>query len=174
MTSRIAVVQHGDAREARRLRANDAPEPYYGMHYSQGFLDSWMASRPHLVVSLNAPEYREQCGEGLFVGLPEPSGFGRIPGTLRQLYWSRQIVSELQRFRPHPFLLRTGYCSPPCCCERLAYHWRTLAMFAGFFPNTRRYDRIITSQIIRSLNHPLVFAAGTIGSQRLIPCSKQG
>jgi glycosyltransferase involved in cell wall biosynthesis len=33
-------------------------------------------------------------------------------------------------------------------------------MFAGFFPNGRRYDRIVTGQIVRLLNRPLVFAAG--------------
>lgn len=33
-------------------------------------------------------------------------------------------------------------------------------MFAGFFPNQRPYDRLITAQVVRSLNNPLVFAAG--------------
>src|SRR5262245_54172668 len=72
MSPRIAVVQHGDVREARRLRAAGLPEPYYGMHYSQGFLDRWMAGRPHLVVSLDGPAYRERQGDGLLVGLPAP------------------------------------------------------------------------------------------------------
>ena len=42
MTPRIAVVQHGDVREARRLRAAGEPEPYYGMHYSQRSRKPWL------------------------------------------------------------------------------------------------------------------------------------
>ena len=161
MTPRIAVVQHGDVREARRLRAAGAPEPYSGMHYSQGFLDRGRAGRPHLVVSLNSAPYREPHGPGLLVGLPEPAPIRPLPGTLTQLRWARRIVRELSAFRPTHFLLRTGSLLAATLLRvAVARHWHTLAMFAGFFPNTRRYDRLLTSQIVRRLNHPLVFAAG--------------
>src|SRR5262245_45847327 len=161
MTPRIAVVQHGDIREARRLRAAGQPEPYYGMHYSQGFLDGWMAGRPHLVVSLNSPRYRERHGDGLLVGLPEPAQIRPLPGTATQLVWAREIIRELQALRPTHFLLRTGSLLAAILLRTAArYHWQTLAMFAGFFPNARRYDRMVTGQIVRMLNHPLVFAAG--------------
>jgi len=161
MTPRIAVVQHGDVREARRLRAAGQAEPYYGMHYSQGFLDEWMAGRPHLVISLNAPVYREQQGDGLLVGLPEPSAIRPLPGTATQLRWASQIIREIRRFRPTHFLLRTGSLLAAVLLRNaIRHHWRTLAMFAGFFPNRRRYDRVVTGQIVRMLNHPLVFAAG--------------
>ena len=161
MRPRIAVVQHGDIREARRLRAVGAPEPYYGMHYSQGFLDRWMAGRAHLVISLNCPPYRERDGQGTLVGLPEPARFGAIPGTVNQLRWARQMGRELRRFQPTHFLLRTGsLIAATLLRTAVARHWHILAMFAGFFPNTRRYDRVVTRQIVRQLNHPLVFAAG--------------
>ena len=161
MTPRIAVVQHGDVREARRLRAAGLPEPYYGMHYSQGFLDGWMAGRPHLVVSLNCPPYREHDGDGILLGLPEPPPVWPLPGTVTQLRWARRIVRELRAFRPTHFLLRTGSLVAGVLLRTaVRHHWRTLAMFAGFFPNARRYDRIFTGQIVRMLNHPLVFAAG--------------
>jgi glycosyltransferase involved in cell wall biosynthesis len=161
MTPRIAVVQHGDVREARRLRAAGLPEPYYGMHYSQGFLDRWMAGRPHLVVSLNCPPYRERQGNGILLGLPEPGPIRPFPGTLTQLRWARRIVRELQAFRPTHFLLRTGSLLAAALLRTaIRHHWHSLAMFAGFFPNARRYDRIVTGQIVRMLNHPLVFAAG--------------
>jgi glycosyltransferase involved in cell wall biosynthesis len=161
MTPRIAVVQHGDVREARRLRAAGQPEPYFGMHYSQGFLDGWMAGRPHLVVSLNAPAYREPQGDGVLVGLPEPPPIPGLPGTARQLRWAYQIVHEVRRFRPTHFLLRTGSLLAAVLLRTAVRHrWQTLAMFAGFFPNGRRYDRLVTRQIVRALNHPLVFAAG--------------
>ena len=161
MRPRIAVVQHGDVREARRLRAAGAPEPYYGMHYSQGFLDRWMAGRPHLVVSLNSPPYRERDGQGVLVGVPEPAPIRPLPGTLTQLRWARRIARELWAFRPTHFLLRTGsLLAATLLRTAVTRHWHTLAMFAGFFPNTRRYDRVITGQIVRWLNHPLVFAAG--------------
>lgn len=161
MSPRIAVVQHGDVREARRLRATGQPEPYYGMHYSQGFLDEWMSGRPHLVISLNAPHYREIQGDGVLVGLPEPPGLPGEPGTFRQLRWAYRITRELRQFRPTHFLLRTGSLLAATLLKAaLRHRWQTLAMFAGFFPNQRRYDRFITARIIRSLNDPLVFAAG--------------
>jgi glycosyltransferase involved in cell wall biosynthesis len=161
MTPRIAVVEHGDALEARRLRAAGAPEPYTGMHYSQGFIDNWLAGRPHLIISLNAPRYRENEGEGILVGLPEPEGPRRVPGTLRHLFWAGEIIGELRRFRPTHFLLRTGtLLAATLLRAAIRYHWQTLAMFAGVFANSRRYDRFVTSQIIRHLHHPLVFAAG--------------
>src|SRR6476646_9757739 len=108
MTPRIAVVQHGDVREARRLRLAREPEPYYGMHYSQGFLDGWMAGRPHLVVSLDGPPYREPPGSGVLVGLPAPTSPHRLPGTIQHLRWAQRIARELRIFRPTHFLLRTG------------------------------------------------------------------
>jgi glycosyltransferase involved in cell wall biosynthesis len=161
MTPRIAVVQHGDVREARRLRAAGEPEPYFGMHYSQGFLDDWMVGRPHLVVSLNAPVYREQQGDGLLVGLPEPRRIRPVPGTVNQLRWAFQVIREFRWFRPTHFLLRTGSLMAATFLRAaIRHHWRTLAMFAGFFPNGRMYDRVVTRQIVRMLNHPLVFAAG--------------
>jgi hypothetical protein len=161
MTPRIAVVQHGDIREARRLRAAGLPEPYYGMHYSQGFLDRWMAGRPHLVVSLNAPAYRERHAEGVLLGLPEPAPVRPLPGTITQLRWARLIARELRAFRPTHFLLRTGsLVAATLLRTAVRQHWHTLAMFAGFFPNGRRYDRIVTGQIVHLLNYPLVFAAG--------------
>jgi len=161
MTPRIAVVQHGDVREARRLRATGQPEPYYGMHYSQGFLDEWMSTRPHLVISLNAPNHREIQADGLLVGLPEPKSLPGEPGTFRQLRWAYQIVRELRKFRPTHFLLRTGsLLAATLLRAALRHRWQTLAMFAGFFPNLRRYDRFLTTRIVRSLNDPLIFAAG--------------
>jgi glycosyltransferase involved in cell wall biosynthesis len=161
MTLRIAVVQHGDVREARRLRVAGQAEPYYGMHYSQGFLDEWMAGRPHLMVSLNAPVYRERQGNGVLIGLPEPAAVWPLPGTVTQLRWAASIIREVRAFHPTHFLLRTGSLLAAALLRTaVRHHWNTLAMFAGFFPNTRRYDRILTGQIVRMLNHPLVFAAG--------------
>jgi len=161
MTPRIAVVQHGDVREARRLRVAGDPEPYFGMHYSQGFLDGWMAGRPHLVISLNAPVYREHQGDGTLVGLPEPPPIRPLPGTANQLRWANRVIREFREFRPTHLLLRTGSLMAATILRAAVHHhWRTLAMFAGFFPNQRLYDRIVTGQIVRMLNHPLVFAAG--------------
>ena len=119
MTPRIAVVQHGDVREARRLRTAGQAEPYYGMHYSQGFLDEWMAGRPHLVVSLNAPVYRERQGDGLLVGLPEPSPIRPLPGTATQMRWAFQIIREIRRFPadafPASYRFTVGRSSPAHC-----------------------------------------------------------
>ena len=161
MTPRIAVVQHGDAREARRLRAAGLPEPYAGMHYRQGFRDGWLAGRPHLIVSLDAPAYSECHGDGLLIGLPEPSASAALPRTATEFRWARRIVHELNRFRPTHFLLRTGSLRGAVLLRAaVRQRWQTLAMFAGFFPTRRLYDRLLTSSLVRLLNHPLVFAVG--------------
>jgi glycosyltransferase involved in cell wall biosynthesis len=161
MTPRIAVVQHGDAREARRLRAAGAPEPYFGMHDSQGYIDRWVAGRPHLIVNLNAPRYREFDGTGLLLGLPEPPPIPGLPGTMTHFRWAFQIGRELRTFRPTHFLLRTGSLLGAVLLRTaIRHHWHTLAMFAGVFPRARSYDRLVTGEIVRLLNHPLVFAAG--------------
>jgi glycosyltransferase involved in cell wall biosynthesis len=161
MTPRIAVVQHGDVREARRLRAAGAPETYYGMHYSQGYLDRWLAGRPHLIINLNSPPYRELGDNEILLGVPVPRLPLRLPGTAQHVWWVRRMARELRAFRPTHFLLRTGSLLAVSLLRlAIRQHWRTLAMFAGFFPNRRRYDRFMTRQIVRTLNHPLVFAAG--------------
>ena len=161
MTPRIAVVQHGDAREARRLRAAGAPEPYFGMHDSQGYIDRWVAGRPHLIVNLNAPHYREADGPGVLLGIPEPRPLPALPGTITHVRWARRIIHQLRTFRPTHFLLRTGSLVGAILLRTaIRHHWYTLAMFAGVFPRARRYDRLITGEIIRLLNHPLVWAAG--------------
>src|SRR5262249_21006863 len=108
MTPRIAVVQHGDVREARRLRAAGLPEPYYGMHYSQVFLDRWLCGLAQLVVNLNSARYRESNDEGILFGLPEPDALRPLPGTVTQARWALQIVRKLRAFAPTHFLLRTG------------------------------------------------------------------
>src|SRR5262245_57440148 len=134
MTPRIAVVQHGDAREARRLRATGAPEPYFGMHDSQGYIDRWVAGRPHLIVNLNAPNYRESDGSGTLLGLPEPPPIPRLPRTVSQVRWASQIARELCAFHPTHFLLRTGSLLGALLLRTaIRHHWYTLAMFAGVF-----------------------------------------
>jgi glycosyltransferase involved in cell wall biosynthesis len=161
MTPRIAVVEHGDAREARRLRAIGAPEPYFGMHDSQGYIDRWVAGRPHLIISLNAPHYRDEEGGGVLLGLPEPPRVSRLPGTITHLRWAQQISHQLRVFRPTHFLLRTGSLLGALLLRTaIRHHWFTLAMFAGVFPRSRPYDRLLTREIVRLLNHPRVFAAG--------------
>ena len=161
MTPRIAVVQNGDAGEARRLRAAGIPEPYFGMHDSQGYIDRWVAGRPHLIVSLNAPRHRDHDGVGTLLGLPEPRHIPGLPSTVTHARWGLQIARELRAFRPTHFLLRNGSLLGAILLRTaLRHHWYTLAMFAGVFPRGRRYDRTLTGEIVRSLNHPLVFAAG--------------
>lgn len=69
----------------------------------QGFLDEWMSGRPHLVIGLNAPRYREIHGDGVLLGLPEPAGLPGERGTARQLRWAYRIARELRLFRPTHF-----------------------------------------------------------------------
>lgn len=161
MSIRIAVVQHGNLPSARRSRLQDEPEPYFGMHYSQGFLDRWMASRPHLVISLNGdPEVIEE-GNGRLVTIPAPTIHPKAPFTVGTIIWYAKICRELIRFRPTHFLLRTNDLLAVGLLRLAARkRWETLAMFAGFFRKERRYDRFVSRELVRQLNRSNVLWVG--------------
>ncbi len=161
MTCRIAVVQHGDYREAQRLIGSGQPEPYFGMAYTLQVLDGLLANRPHLIVSLEAPAYRETEGTGELAGIPEPSMPRWIPGTIRVLRRARRIRKCLEEFRPTHLLLRT---SGLLACSLLRYSSgqdiQTLAIFASYFDRSSSYKRVVTRMLVNVLNHPSVFLVG--------------
>src|SRR5215472_13840964 len=97
---RIAIVQHGDYREARRIIGSGRPEPYFGMAYTLSVLDPLLSGRPHLLVSLDAPAYREPDGAGELVGLPGPRLRRPLPRSLGVLLHARKIRGLLRRFAP--------------------------------------------------------------------------
>lgn len=161
MQTRIAVVQHGNLPTARRLRAAGEPESYYGMHYSQGFLDAWMAPHPHLVVCLNGPPARERAGNGTILTIPQPTIPLPLPGSVKTMAWVAAVCRELLKFGPTHFLLRTNDLLAVGLLRLAARkHWSTLAMFAGFFRRERRYDRFVARELVSMLNRPNVFRVG--------------
>jgi glycosyltransferase involved in cell wall biosynthesis len=172
--TRIAIVQHGDYREARRIIGSGQPEPYFGMAYTLTVLDRLVEGRPHLLISLDAPPYREPAGAGELVGLPTPRLPRLVPGSVKTLLHVRSIRKLLKRFRPTHLLLRTGGLLG---CGILGFATRhqvsTLAVFAAFFSRTGLHDRLVTDRLIRRLNQPAVFLAGNHRSpatQTMIEC----
>ncbi|WP_029629740.1 glycosyltransferase family 4 protein [Zavarzinella formosa] len=161
MQKRIAVVQHGNLPSARRSRESGEPESYYGMYYSQGYLDNWMAPHPHLVISLNGERQCSQHGLGRIVTIPEPIRKLPVPHTTQTLFWMSQICQEILRFNPTHLLLRANDL-PAVGILRLAArkNWSTLVMFAGFFRREKRYDRLVTRELVRMLNRPHVVRVG--------------
>lgn len=107
---RIAVVQHGDYREAMRLIRAGEPEPYFGMRLSVQAMERLFRDLPHCVVSLDAPSpYAEEHGAGLWLGIPEPHRLLRVlPETAAILLWRRRILDAMRAFRPSHVLLRNG------------------------------------------------------------------
>lgn len=161
MQIRIAVVQHGNLPSARRSRETGEPEPYFGMHYSQGFLDDWMAPHPHLVVSLEGKSEHRVEGNGRLVTLPAPAVPKPLPTTVGTLLWMKQISRELRRFQPTHLLLRTNDLLAVGLLRLAARkNWSTLAMFAGFFRQERPYDRFVSRELVRMLNRSNVCRAG--------------
>jgi glycosyltransferase involved in cell wall biosynthesis len=160
-TCRIAVVQHGDYREARRLLDAGQPEPYFGMAYAVGVLRELLDDKPHLVISLDAANYDCADGNGRLVGLDWPRLPRFLPGTMAVLWRAHQARRLLRQFRPTHLLLRTNGL---LACRVLQYARRhglsTLAVFASFFDLKGRYNRFITRWLVRLLNHPSVFLAG--------------
>lgn len=120
-----------------------------------------MAPHPHLVISLNGPAGRTVEGNGFLSTIPRPEL--RIPGpkTSLTLLWVSQVCKELLRFRPTHVLLRTNDLLAVGILRLAARkRWPTLAMFAGFFRNERRYDRFISRELVRMLNWPNVVRVG--------------
>lgn len=153
---RLAIIQHGDYRDALNIVASNKSEPYSGMRYSVRCLESLIARRPHLLISLNAPHYHIRRPHGQLLGLPLDSPFPHLPGKLRTAIWARRLLPRVTAFKPTHFLIRTGaddrarvildYCLPrniPC-----------LALFANHFPPN------VHPRLIASLNHPLVHRVG--------------
>jgi glycosyltransferase involved in cell wall biosynthesis len=158
---RIASVQHGDYVEALRVIGSGDSEPYFGMAYSLDVLASLFADAPHLVVSLNAPPYREKQGLGELLGLPCPTLPHPIPGSVAAEWWGRKVVAELRRFAPTHVLLRSGGVVArhvlKFCTER---ELNTLVVFANRFDPRGLRDRLQTAAIVRMLNQSCVKFVG--------------
>jgi glycosyltransferase involved in cell wall biosynthesis len=158
---RIASVQHGDYVEALRVIGRGDSEPYFGMAYSLDVLAALFADAPHLVVSLNAPPYREKKGLGELLGLPCPTLPYPIPGSVAAEWWGRKVVAELRRFAPTHVLLRSGGVIArhvlKFCTER---DLNTLVVFANRFDPRGLRDRLQTAAIVRMLNQSCVRFVG--------------
>jgi glycosyltransferase involved in cell wall biosynthesis len=158
---RIAVVQHGDYREALRLIGGGQRETYFGMGYSLEVLGGLLDDCPHLVISLDAPEYAERRGQGELVGLPCPVLPRGVPGTFAMLLLAERIRRRIRAFRPTHVLLRTSGIVALrilSLCRREGYG--TLVVFANLFGERSRRDRWINSAMISMLNEPFVFLVG--------------
>jgi glycosyltransferase involved in cell wall biosynthesis len=158
---RIAVVQHGDYRQALDLIDSGQRETYFGMAYSLRVLGELFDDRPHLVISLDAPKYDERRGRGELIGLPCPVLPRGVPGTLAMLVWAERILRRLREFKPTHVLLRTGGIIAHQVlrlCRRRGH--RTLVIFANTIAERNLRERWINSAIISMLNEPFVFLVG--------------
>jgi glycosyltransferase involved in cell wall biosynthesis len=173
-TCRIAVVQHGDYREAQRLIGSGQPEPYFGMAYAVRVLGDLLHARPHLVISLDAPNYDCTNGTGRLVGLDWPRLPRFLPGTAAVLWRAHQVRRLLRQFQPTHLLLRTnGLLACRALQYAIGHSVSTLAVLASFFDLKGRYNRVITRWLIRLLNHPSVFLVGNHrapATQTMIDC----
>ncbi|WP_245529790.1 glycosyltransferase family 4 protein [Anaeromyxobacter dehalogenans] len=158
---RIAMVGHGDYSAALELIARGEPEPYFGMAYTLRTLDALFEGDPHLVVSLNAPAYRERRGAGELVGLPVRALPRPLPSTIAMALWGRRIVRELERFRPTHLLLRTGgILAWQVLRYSVARGVGTLVVFANTFDDPDAKNRFVSRRLAPLLNDRSVFLVG--------------
>jgi glycosyltransferase involved in cell wall biosynthesis len=160
-TPRIAVVQPGHFAEARRIVASGRSEPYFGMTHSVESLDRLLAGRPHLVVSLDAPDGSSVEGDGVLVGATLRPTRWPGGGTWAAMERARRIVRLLAGFRPTHLLLRIGGLMGGMVLRyALRSRVSTLAVFAAVFDRGCLYERLVNGWVARMLNDPLVHAAG--------------
>lgn len=160
---RLAIVQHGDFREALALRAANKPEPYFGMYHTLEALEACIGSDPHLIISLNAPDYFEVHEPGQYRGFAIPGRSRVIPGRLQVYLWAWRVVSLVKEFRPTHVLLRSG--NPVLGSQLLQFCSRnklpTMVILAGVFQEHERWwDRWNAGKFIEGLNDPCVFRVG--------------
>lgn len=159
--TRIAVVEHGDYAAAVKLINRGETEPYFGMGYTIRVLEALFDGHPHLVISLDAPPYREGLGKGKFVGLPFRRLPRPLPGTLAAMLWARKIIREMRRFQPTHLLLRTGgvlgwQILRYCVANRIS----TLVILASTFDDPRARNRYVNRRFAQLLNHACVSLVG--------------
>ena len=153
---RLAIVQHGDYREALHIVTANQPEPYSGLRYSVRCLEKLIGHHAHLLISLNAPHYHIRRPGGELIGMPTDPRIPRMPGKLRIAFWRRRILPRIHDFQPTHLLIRTGadqrtrvllgYC--------LSRQLPSLVLFANQFPQD------VHPQLIKAINSPLVHRAG--------------
>ena len=153
MQHRLAVVQHGDYREALRITESGQPEPYTGMHYSVRSLEALFEGTQHLVVSLDAPSYHVRRESGELVGLSPPCW---KKGS--KLGWSWRAYHAVRRFRPTHVLIRTGGgIATPILQYALARGLSVLVVHAGYVTANSWRERLLNRYMVALLNDPRVF-----------------
>jgi glycosyltransferase involved in cell wall biosynthesis len=152
---RIACIQHGDFRSARALMNSSSDEPYFGMRESVRALENLLSPHDSLIISIDSQPYRDHCGSMEMVGLPMSKHVARVPRLCWKL-WARQILREVERFRPTHLLLRVGgdialNISRWCVQHRVP----TLVVLANAVWGENRRMRRTNRQLMATLCHPV-------------------
>ncbi|MCY2978699.1 MAG: glycosyltransferase family 4 protein [Planctomycetota bacterium] len=148
-TIRLAIVQHGDYRDALDIMERDAPEPYFGMKDSVGLIERFLEGTTYCLISVDAPNYRLQRPGGEVIGLHRPNW-----PKLSKLHWSWKVWREVRRFRPTHLLMRTGgLLAFPTLqwCNRHGVN--SLVVMAGYMKPLGTLDRHLHTWIVNALNH---------------------
>ncbi len=165
MSNRIAIIQHGDYNDALRQVRVERRESYSGMANSVEVLEELLGGRSYLLISLNAPPYRQRRGLGELVGLPMPRLPRRVPHMLATILWARQFCRELSAFKPSQVLIRTGgilgigildYCTKRGI--------DTMVLLAESISDGGPIRQLVNRRLVKLLNHPSV---AIVGNHRL-------
>jgi glycosyltransferase involved in cell wall biosynthesis len=152
---RLAIVQHGDYRDALEILQADAPEPYFGMKHSVRLMEHFLQGTEYRLISVDAPNYvvKRECGQ--LVGLHRPSW-----KKLSKLPWSWSVYRQVREFRPTHLLMRTGgVLAYPSLRWACAHGVNSLVVMAGYMQGRRLWERRLQKDLVRLLNHPNVFLA---------------
>jgi glycosyltransferase involved in cell wall biosynthesis len=156
METRLAIVQHGDYREALQLQESGGSEPYAGMYKSIQMTEELIQGTTYRIISLDAPAYHEPRGTGELVGLSAPRW---KKGA--KLGWSWRAYRAVRAFGPTHILLRTGGAlATPILRYAIARDLDVMVMLAGYVPTAGFRDRLMTRLFVEAVNHPCVFQVG--------------
>lgn len=113
---RLACVQGGDYWTTKRRLESDGSELYGGQKYSVEAYERFVRGYPHLVVSLDAPEYNERRGEAWYRGVPRPLNTRLVPRRVSERLRARRIIRTLEQFSATHLIIR---CNDLVGCELL-------------------------------------------------------
>ena len=161
--NRIAVVRHGDYREASGILASGAVEPYAGMRHSVTAIETLLRGHEYLIISLDAPCYREARTLGTLVGMPPIPRLAPMPGEglLNMRRWAHRVRCEVDGFAPTHLLLRTsGFMAYSLLRLSIRRQWNSLVLLANSFDETSWRSRRLNRRLIALTNDPTVWRVG--------------
>jgi glycosyltransferase involved in cell wall biosynthesis len=156
MDYRIAIVQHGDYREALERKEAGLPETYAGMYQSVEMTERLVERTTYRIINMDAPNYLVERGSGELVGIAQPKW---RKGSHYAFAW--MVYRAVREFQPTHILIRTGeFFSLPILRYAIDRDLDVMVMLAGYLQSGGWRKRLINRFFVDALNHPCVYRVG--------------